>query len=81
MKRLLFLCIYVMALTYIRAGADVYTYNVTRTVYICTGPYAQRYHGKKSCRGLKNCSGSIKKVTLDEARQLGKTPCRIKGCL
>ncbi len=46
-------------------------------VYICTGPQSKRYHKTSSCRGLKSCSKSIKKVGVSEAKELGRTPCGI----
>ena len=44
-------------------------------VYICKGPQSKKYHFKKDCRGLSNCSTNIYKVTLTEARQLGRGLC------
>lgn len=37
-------------------------------VYICMGPRSECYHKTQSCRGLRNCSTSIKKVTVSEAK-------------
>ena len=50
-------------------------------VYVCTGPQSKRYHGRKDCNGLRNCSEVIVKVTVDKAKGMGRTPCKIKGCL
>jgi hypothetical protein len=45
-------------------------------VYICTGPKSTKYHITSQCRGLKSCSGEVKKVTLKKAKELGKkSPC------
>ena len=44
-------------------------------VYICTGKYSKRYHLVKKCRGLSNCKGSIKNVSLAEAKTIGRTLC------
>lgn len=44
-------------------------------VYICTGPKAKVYHRSKHCRGLNNCSGTVKKMSMKEARH--RRPCRI----
>lgn len=30
-----------------------------RTVYICTGSYATKYHSTPYCTGLNRCSGSV----------------------
>jgi len=49
----------------------------SRTVYICTGPYAEAYHATPHCTGLANCSGDIKKVTQADALTLGRHPCKI----
>ncbi len=46
-------------------------------VYICTGPKSERYHSTKDCRGLRNCSASIEKVTLTKAKELGRDACGI----
>ena len=45
-------------------------------VYICTGPQSKRYHLTSNCRGLGSCSGEIKRVTVTQAQQLGRTPCK-----
>lgn len=45
-------------------------------VYICTGKSAYSYHSKRNCSGLNNCRASIKKVTLNYAKSLNRTPCR-----
>lgn len=46
-------------------------------VYICTGGYSKRYHRTERCRGLGNCRGTVKKVTLEMAEDMRRTPCRI----
>lgn len=53
------------------------TQAASSTVYICTGPKATRYHASSRCRGLKKCSGSIKAISLADARESGFTPCQI----
>lgn len=45
-------------------------------VYICTGPKAKVYHRTTRCSGLNNCSGSIKKITVAQAKQMGRRACR-----
>ncbi len=47
------------------------------SVYVCTGPHARRYHKSASCKGLRNCSREIKKISLEQAKKLHKTPCHI----
>ena len=46
-------------------------------VYICTGGSSKRYHATRSCKGLRNCGGTIKAITIEEAEEMGRTPCRI----
>ena len=47
------------------------------TVYVCTGGSSKRYHKYRSCFGLNNCGGQIKEVSLQEAKRIGRTPCKI----
>ena len=49
--------------------------NSSGKVYICTGIYAKAYHKKLNCEGLGNCKGEIKTVTLEEAKNMRRTPC------
>jgi hypothetical protein len=49
--------------------------NVESSVYICTGQYAKAYHKSRNCRGLGNCRGDIKQVSIEEAKRMGRTPC------
>lgn len=54
------------------------TRNTTgKTVYVCSGKYAKRYHYSKSCKGLLKCSGRIITTTTADAIESGKTACRI----
>ncbi len=46
-------------------------------VYICTGPNAKRYHAYRDCRGLNACSADIKSVSVQKAKNMGLTPCKI----
>jgi len=47
------------------------------TVYICTGKSATKYHARKNCRGLNNCSGEIKAVSREQAIKMNRTACKI----
>ncbi len=47
-------------------------------VYICTGPYSKKYHKTEYCTWLGSCSEDIERVTVEEAEDMGRTPC--KGC-
>ncbi len=44
------------------------------TVMICVSPTAHKYHSTR-CKGVKACTHQIKKLTIKEAEELGKTPC------
>lgn len=46
-------------------------------VYICTGKSAYSYHNKRSCRGLNRCNADIKIVSLEYAKSIGRSPCKI----
>ncbi|WP_301345958.1 MULTISPECIES: hypothetical protein [Muribaculaceae] len=46
-------------------------------VYICTGPKAKVYHSTSKCKGLKKCSGSVKKITKAEAQKIGRRACKV----
>ena len=48
-----------------------------KTVYICTGKSAKKYHKSPRCKGLRSCKGDIVEVELSRAEAMGKTPCRI----
>jgi hypothetical protein len=45
-------------------------------VYVCTGKGSYRYHRHSDCSGLNNCKGSIKRVTLQKAQSMKRTPCK-----
>ena len=47
------------------------------TVVVCMGGSSKRYHKTEYCRGLNNCQGGLKRVTLEEAKRAGRTACRI----
>lgn len=46
-------------------------------VYVCTGTNAKRYHSVDICQGLSKCSDMIIEMTVTEARDEGKTSCRM----
>ena len=47
-------------------------------VWICTGKSAYAYHCDRNCSGLNKCRSEIKKVTLAQAKKLGRTKkCKI----
>ena len=58
------------------AGPAVCGYDSKKTVYICTGTSSYAYHVNKNCSGLNNCKDEIKSVTLSEAEQQNRKPCK-----
>lgn len=38
-----------------------------RTVYICTGSGAYKYHYSRDCRGLNNCTAEIEEISEEKA--------------
>ena len=60
-------------------GADAphETESTATMVYICTGGNSIRYHKTSGCKGLSNCSGDIIKISIEEAKQMGRTACKI----
>lgn len=42
-----------------------------RTVYICTGPHATKYHSTPYCSGLNKCSGNV----VARSNTGGYSPC------
>ena len=47
----------------------------TNKVYICKGKSSKKYHLKKNCRGLSNCSTDISEVSLEAAKKMGRGLC------
>ncbi len=47
-------------------------------VYICKGPSSMVYHKSDRCKGLSRCSTDISKVTVEEAKKLGRRACKIE---
>ena len=47
------------------------------SVYICTGKSAYSYHNNRDCRGLNKCNAEIKSVSLEYAKSIGRSPCKI----
>lgn len=46
-------------------------------VYVCSGQSAKRYHSINDCMGLSRCSGEILEMTIEEAEENDKSPCRL----
>lgn len=59
-------------------GGDYYTAGQrANVVYVCGGISAKRYHLDENCKGLSRCSCEIQEMTVEEAKQMGRTPCRM----
>ena len=51
--------------------------NETETVYICNGPCSKKYHKISNCKGLGKCSTRVEAVTKEQAKSMGRTPCKL----
>ena len=47
-----------------------------KIVYICTGPMSQCYYSDRDCYGLQRCSKNVEVVSLKEAIEAGRRPCK-----
>ena len=74
MKQLFFLAM--MALVPI-GTSTIHETPAEQMVYICTGAQSKKYHADKNCRGLNSCSGTIKQISVKDAIDMGRTPCKI----
>ena len=46
-------------------------------VYICTGGSSKSYHKYPKCTGLSRCSKEVKEITLEQAINMNRVPCKI----
>lgn len=48
-------------------------------VYVSMGCKAYAYHVNYKCSRLKRCieEGHVKKVTIEKAKEMGRTPCKV----
>lgn len=56
----------------------LFSFSSQQQVYICKGKSSKKYHKSSNCRGLNSCSTSIYKVSLKEAKEIGRTACKIE---
>lgn len=47
----------------------------TNEVWICMGKKSHAYHSNDECYGIKACRSRVRKVSLEEAISMGRTPC------
>lgn len=45
-------------------------------VFICTGPSSKKYHIDNNCKWLGSCQGDIEEISLDDAEEMGREPCK-----
>lgn len=45
-------------------------------VFVCTGPKSKSYHMDTNCYGLQSCSANIEEISVEEAKDEGRKPCR-----
>ncbi len=73
MKRFLIACLIALS-----SFAFSFMPAASSTVWICVGGSAYAYHAKKSCRGLDNCTHTIKEVTQSEAESIyNRRACKV----
>lgn len=49
---------------------------VTPKIYVCGGSSAYAYHRSDGCAGLNRCSHGVSAVTVAEAQNMGRRPCK-----
>lgn len=49
----------------------------SQKVWVCMSSGAECYHKERKCKGLCNCRKTIKEVTLEEAKEMGRRPCKM----
>lgn len=62
-------------LTYGLATLPASLLDDQQEVFICPSKNGKKYHFIKTCRGLSNCQSPIKKISLTDAKRIGKTIC------
>ncbi|RKF03372.1 hypothetical protein C8N26_1757 [Tenacibaculum lutimaris] len=50
-----------------------------KNVFICKSVASERYHLKKTCRGLSTCKTEIKTIVRKKAESYGRTLCKIEA--
>lgn len=73
MKKVLSRIVYVIGFCVVLGLATSLT---AQEVYLCMGPKGSAYHLTPNCRGLKNCSTQLKKMSEKEAVSKGRHACR-----
>lgn len=50
--------------------------DIVDSVYICGSGGSYAFHARKSCGALNRCESYIAKIPVEEARDMGRTPCQ-----
>lgn len=74
MKNFLLVSIFLI-LYQVTANLPLTSGSSLQGAFICDSTGGKKYHFKKGCRGLSNCKASIKKLSIGEAKKIGKTLC------
>lgn len=75
---ILFLCSLTVQAQEKKAKTDTTATKATVAyVHICNGSASKKYHKTANCRGLRNCSTPIEKLTQTQATAKGRTACTI----
>lgn len=48
-----------------------------KKVYVVMSESAYAYHFDRKCKGLKNATHTIKEVSEEKAKEMGRKPCKI----
>lgn len=67
---------YVRAKENVAAEPETPVGDADGQVWICQSAGAKRYHYDANCRGLKRCTHSISRTTVDYAERVGLTLCK-----
>ncbi len=71
LEQIIIFCFLVMCLfSFCSAGKN-------RDAYICTGPTAYAYHKTNNCKGLRRCTGEIKKISIKQAKKENRKACKL----
>ena len=71
LETIVIICFLVMALFSFRSAGGIHG------VYICTGPTAYVYHKTNTCKGLRRCTGEIKKINIEQAKNENRKACKL----
>jgi hypothetical protein len=87
MKKIILILLFAMPLAFISSTIAAQTTpkkSITKeskkevsAVYICDSKSTNAYHSSASCKGMSKCSRGFLKVSIADAKQLGRMPCKI----